>query len=353
MRRRLLRPSCKTGVRSNPFARSAPSEARPPVLPEGCQRAFYVTMDSDTKKTCTKCGEEKPLGDFSKAKNGKHGRQASCRDCQKAYYRENRDRIQAQHKIYAEKNKEALVLKAKEYYEKNKEEISRRQKAYYKRTQPERQKKIREYTEKNKEATAAYKKRYYEENKEKIRAYKKEYQARNSKRLSAISREHYKKNKDARKKLRKDYYEKNKDEIIKKSVAYIRKRYAKDPAYRLNRNLRSRLYNAIRSQHAKRTRRTFELVGCSEEFLRAHLEAQFDDNMTWDNYGPYWHVDHILPCSSFDHNDPEQVAACWNWSNLRPLEGGQNIRKSNKTPTNEELERARRAAEKARKALTV
>ena len=41
------------------------------------------------------------------------------------------------------------------------------------------------------------------------------------------------------------------------------------------------------------------LVGYTLLELMTHLESQFTDGMTWENYGQ-WHVDHIRPCAKFD-----------------------------------------------------
>lgn len=73
-----------------------------------------------------------------------------------------------------------------------------------------------------------------------------------------------------------------------------------------------------------------ELVGCSLEFLKSHLEKQFDDKMTWDNYGNFWHIDHVRPIASFDLSLEEEQKKCFNWRNLQPLEGKENIRKGAK-----------------------
>ena len=54
--------------------------------------------------------------------------------------------------------------------------------------------------------------------------------------------------------------------------------------------------------------------------------------MTWDNYGSYWHVDHIIPCCKFDLTDPEQQLKCFHYTNLQPLEATANLRK-NRFPT--------------------
>ena len=51
--------------------------------------------------------------------------------------------------------------------------------------------------------------------------------------------------------------------------------------------------------------------------------------MSWDNYGK-WHVDHIIACDKFDLTDKKQQKICFNYKNVQPLWGPENIRKSNK-----------------------
>ena len=72
---------------------------------------------------------------------------------------------------------------------------------------------------------------------------------------------------------------------------------------------------------------TKKLLGCSIEFLKQHLESQFTDGMNWANYGK-WHIDHILPCASFDKSKPEEQSKCFNYSNLQPLWALDNMCKS-------------------------
>jgi hypothetical protein len=57
------------------------------------------------------------------------------------------------------------------------------------------------------------------------------------------------------------------------------------------------------------------------------LEKKFLPGMNWENYGE-WHIDHIVPCSSFDLSKSEQQKICFNYSNLQPLWAADNIRKS-------------------------
>ena len=62
-----------------------------------------------------------------------------------------------------------------------------------------------------------------------------------------------------------------------------------------------------------------ELIGRTTEALRAHLESQFTNDMSWSNYGTFWHVDHRFPISSFDLSDRSQQELAFNYNNLQPL----------------------------------
>lgn len=129
----------------------------------------------------------------------------------------------------------------------------------------------------------------------------------------------------------------NKDKIKK-----YRKEYFKtDNGKRLNKKHRSLPINKIKSNLRKRMKilliaakkekmSVSSLIGCNSIDFRHHLEKQFTKCMTWDNYGTHWHIDHILPCASFDHGDNRQVAQCWHFTNLRPLKAIDNIMKSDK-----------------------
>lgn len=99
---------------------------------------------------------------------------------------------------------------------------------------------------------------------------------------------------------------------------YIRKRCETDPIFRMATRLRARLGSAIRA-HRKATgkgiqkqAKTLELIGCSVEFLVAHIQAQFVDGMTWGTI----EIDHIRPLASFERPDDP---AAWHWTNLQPL----------------------------------
>ncbi|MBA7568819.1 hypothetical protein ES708_10554 [subsurface metagenome] len=74
-----------------------------------------------------------------------------------------------------------------------------------------------------------------------------------------------------------------------------------------------------------------DLVDFTLNDLMHHLEKQFTDGMTWDNYGK-WHIDHIIPITAFNFSSVKDYdfKRCWALNNLRPLWEADNIHKSDK-----------------------
>ena len=72
-----------------------------------------------------------------------------------------------------------------------------------------------------------------------------------------------------------------------------------------------------------------ELLGCKISNFFLHLERQFSEGMGWHNFGK-WHIDHIVPCSSFDFRVSENLKLCFHFSNTQPLWASENISKGNR-----------------------
>ena len=89
--------------------------------------------------------------------------------------------------------------------------------------------------------------------------------------------------------------------------------------------LRSRVMRALKG--GWKSASITELIGCTIEECRQHLENQFEDGMTWDNHGE-WHIDHRRPCSSFDLVNEEEQRMCFHYTNLQPLWATDNLSKS-------------------------
>ena len=92
-------------------------------------------------------------------------------------------------------------------------------------------------------------------------------------------------------------------------------------------NLRTRLGHALKGY--SKSKRTIDLLGCSIEQLKQHLEKQFKEGMNWENRSK-WHIDHIKPCASFDLAKPEEQVKCFHYTNLQPLWIKENLIKKDK-----------------------
>lgn len=112
---------------------------------------------------------------------------------------------------------------------------------------------------------------------------------------------------------------------LKQREEYIKKNPQKYNSFRIRKALSSRLSLSMRGLKAGRSLTRF--IGCSVDTLKQHIEKQFVGGMSWSNYASHWEIDHILPCSIFNHAIESEVLQCWNWQNLRPLEKEENRQK--------------------------
>ena len=179
--------------------------------------------------------------------------------------------------------------------------------------------------QKNSEYYKAKAKEYYAENQEKMLDVNRQYRKENAEQLKQNQNEYRAANRDKSRAWNKKYRDANKIKINDK----LRERRRNDPF----RRLRDAIRGSIRAYlGSKKTRRgsTFEIVGCTPDFLRGHLERQFKDGMTWENYGSHWHVDHRIPLAS--GNSADEIKGLSHWTNLQPLEALENIIKSDKIP---------------------
>lgn len=118
----------------------------------------------------------------------------------------------------------------------------------------------------------------------------------------------------------KQYQLKHKKKLLKRR----RERYQNNIAYQMICRLRSRVYSALKFKTKKET--TKKLLGASVEHVRLFIEEQFQDGMTWDNI----HIDHMMPCKSFDMSNKLEQQKCFHYTNLQPLFANKNLQKSAK-----------------------
>ena len=98
-------------------------------------------------------------------------------------------------------------------------------------------------------------------------------------------------------------------------------------SFRIESAIRTRIWNALKSDKITKSQKTIELIGCDIEFFKAHLESLFTEGMSWDNYGE-WQIEHIKPCCSFDLTLPENQLICFNYKNTKPLWKAENLAKA-------------------------
>jgi len=199
----------------------------------------------------------------------------------------------------------------------------------------------RDYIQKHKAEIAEQQQRYQTEHKREIAAKRKIYTAAHKVEKAGYDRLFRAKTKNERIIYFKKYYREHNEELRAKQRTYsanhratinaYQRRKRSTPVGKLIHNLRHRLYEGLMGRHE--SRRLFALVGKSPEQLMAYLlRSSKDPKITAQNYGSYWAVDHIVPVSFFDHTDFDQIAQCWSWRNLAPLEKIANIRKRDKIP---------------------
>lgn len=156
-------------------------------------------------------------------------------------------------------------------------------------------------------------KRYYKNNKEVISEWYKEWAKENETERKTYSQQW---NKD------------NREHVNKYKRDYERKRRAEDPKYRLGVRTRTAVWQMLKEHNINKTNKTFALLGYAIEELMIHLEQQFIEGMTWENYGE-WHVDHKKPMAlfKFTSTDDAGFKECWCLDNLQPMWGKDNLSK--------------------------
>ncbi len=127
--------------------------------------------------------------------------------------------------------------------------------------------------------------------------------------------------------IRSHYVNKYKAKKMTKDI-YLHKGFY-DIIQRIMNNLFSRTHKVFTQQKIKSQISIRDLLGCTNNELKKHLEKLFTDGMNFKNYGE-WEVGHVTPIASFDLKLTEQQLECFNYKNLQPLWKEDNLKKSDK-----------------------
>ena len=124
------------------------------------------------------------------------------------------------------------------------------------------------------------------------------------------------------------YNEKKKSGTWSSSVRSYNEERRLNPLERLSDSIHVQLHQCLKGKEYKSS--IWRYLGFTINHLKTHLESQFTEGMSWDNYGQGWHVDHIKPKDAFCLEEEEELLKCWGLDNLQPLWASDNLTKSNK-----------------------
>jgi|ERR1035437_3451368 hypothetical protein len=150
---------------------------------------------------------------------------------------------------------------------------------------------------------------YRENNIDKVRLLKKDWRIKNKEKIKITD---------------KNWYQNNKEKANKKQSIYVKNRRKKDILYKLTGTMRSMLRRCLIN---KKTDRTSKILGYTSKQLKARIECQFKDGMSWDNYGE-WQIDHKKSISLFPPTTPINLINAL--SNLQPMWKIDNLLKGNR-----------------------
>lgn len=159
------------------------------------------------------------------------------------------------------------------------------------------------------------KKIWKEKNKEKLKIQNKIYFINNKEQINTSNLNYYYSNLEKVRNQSKNYRKENR---IKLNL-YRKNKLKEDVNYKLTTTISSRIRTALKRNIALKNTKSIKLLGCDISFLKNYLESKFLPTMNWENYGAYWHIDHIIPCSSFNLIDEEEQKKCFHYTNLKPL----------------------------------
>jgi uncharacterized protein (DUF983 family) len=122
--------------------------------------------------------------------------------------------------------------------------------------------------------------------------------------------------------LQSNWFQNNKSLINEKNKI----RMKTDPIFKFLKLQRRRCSIALE----KKQKKTVEYLGCNGLDFYGWLSYNFNDIYQYNNHGTVWHIDHVIPISTFNLKDPTQQLLCFNWRNTVPLTTDENLSKNNR-----------------------
>ncbi|MBG23724.1 MAG: hypothetical protein CMF22_09750 [Idiomarinaceae bacterium] len=187
--------------------------------------------------------------------------------------------------------------------------------------------KSKKYKQENYDKVLEYRKQYYQENREQILESKKQYHQENRDKILEYAKQYYKENREQILEYAKQYYQENRERINE----YCRNRYSTDERCKTSRVIRNMVTRVLSLTKQGKTESTFETLDYSVEEFMFDMENKMLEDMTWENHGVSWHIDHIYPVSRYVEDGVEDPAVINGLDNLIPMYSEHNLEKSNQT----------------------
>lgn len=157
-----------------------------------------------------------------------------------------------------------------------------------------------------------------EEQKKKTLAYNRSQYKKHSIKIMEQHKEYVKNNLEVIKQRRSKYWFENKERLTAKHKEFLKTYYTKYPERRLSHSARRRANKLLRGDT-----NIDEYLDCTNEWFQDWIFYCIAENgwtdMTMDNYGTIWHLDHVVPCAKWNLSDPDHKANCFHWSNIAPM----------------------------------
>jgi len=170
---------------------------------------------------------------------------------------------------------------------------------------------------------------------DKEREYQRAYRKANAEKLKATRNTYRETNKEKLKEQKKLWRDANPDKVKQmnkrnatkrkgKANEYQNTKYRTSPIFKLRKNMSNAINKAFNRNGYPKSSKTQEIIGCTFEQLKEHIQSKFEPWMNWENHGMYngefnygWDIDHILPVSSAITED--ELINLNHYTNLQPL----------------------------------
>lgn len=167
---------------------------------------------------------------------------------------------------------------------------------------------MRQWRAKNKDKIKQYVHEWKKNNPDKVKNYMEKQKSEESKKKRRVWE---------RKHIKLPHIRKKKSEY---ELKYCKNKYYTNDFWKLKKNIINSVRQSIYKGSTNKSQCKWEaIVGYDFITLKNHLEYQFSGEMSWENYGKLWSLDHIIPQCNWQKGDKSTMKEIWLLDNVRPI----------------------------------